>query len=204
MRRVRPSLALVVCAALPFASCTSLVWPPERVDRPAQAFVLREALHLGLLLPDPPEAPVRWIEYGYGDWAWFALGQEQWYRTIPTVLWPTQATLCRREWTAASVDELLRRVAARGCEVDALVVEQPRVQALRERLDARFAATDEIVRRPELAMEFVPADGSYWMFSTCADVAADWCEELGCDVGWVLVRGGLRVASPVEPVRCGG
>lgn len=203
MRRVRPFVLLAFAAALPFAACTSLVWPPERVDRPAQAFVLRESLHLGLLLPDPPEAPVRWIEYGYGDWAWFAEGREQWYRVFPTVLWPTQATLCRREWSGASVDELLRRVAARGCEVDALVVERDRVEALRTRLDARFAGA-ESVRRPELAMEFVHADGSYWLFSTCADVAANWCEELGCDVGWVLVRGGLRVALPTEPVRCGG
>lgn len=203
MRCVRPTVLLAFAAALPFASCTSLVWPPERVEQPARAFVLREALHLGLLLPDPPEAPVRWVEYGYGDWAWFALGHEQWYRAIPTVLWPTQATLCRREWKAESVDELLRRVAARGCEVDELVVEQGKVLALRERLDARFA-TPEIVRRPELAMEFVPEDGSYWLFSTCADVAADWCEELGCEVGWVLVRGGLRVPVPAEPVDCGG
>lgn len=205
MRPVRsPSTAaLALAASLPLGSCTSLVWPPERVEQPATAFVLREALHLGLLLPDPPEAPVRWIEYGYGDWAWFALGQAQWYRAIPTVLWPTQAALCRREWMAESVDELRRRVVARGCEVDALVVECARVLALRQRLDASFAAGDS-VRRPELAMEFVREDGSYWLFSTCADVAADWCEELGCDVGWVLVRGGLRVADPIEPDRCDG
>ncbi|MEQ1634724.1 MAG: hypothetical protein ABL997_20260 [Planctomycetota bacterium] len=197
--------SLVALALLVMSSCTSLVFPPRHCAQPVNAFVLRDNRHLGLLLPDPPEAPVAFFEYGYGDHAWFALAQQQWYRVFPTILWPTQATLCRRVWPFDSVDELQRRVAMCGCEVDLLVVERARVVALRERLDAAFVGR-ESVRRPEFSMEFVPYDGSYWMFETCADVAADWCRELGCEVSYALIRGSLRVkACTALPVpTCGG
>lgn len=190
------SLALLVVSLC--ASCASLVFAPERVDAPASVFVLREALHIGVLLPDPVDAPQRWVEYGYGDWSWYALGNESWWRVFPTVLWPTASTLCRREWPARDEAELLRRIAARGCEADRVVVERSRVVALTTELSAKFAAGSE-VRRPELEMDFVRADGGYWMGNTCADVAADWCEALGCDVGWVWIRGSLLVKRTVAP-----
>lgn len=197
--------SLVALLLLVLSSCTSLVFPPASCAEPVTAFVLRENLHLGILLPDPPEAPTAFVEYGYGDYAWFALGHEQWYRVFPTVFWPTQATLCRRVWPARSFEELQRRTALRGCEIDPLVVERARVIALRERLDAAFAGR-ELVQRPELAMEFVGHDGSYWLFETCADVAADWCRELGCEVSSALIRGSLRVkaSTALPPPTCGG
>ena len=184
------AFALVIVSLL--TSCTSLVFAPERVDEPASVFVLREALHVGVLLPEPVDAPQRWIEYGYGDWSWYALGNESWWRVFPTVLWPTAATLCRREWIAPDEEELLRRVTARGCEVDRIVVERARVESLAMELAAKFASGAE-VRRDELNMDFVRTDGGYWMGNTCADVAAEWCEALGCDVGWVWIRGSLLV-----------
>ena len=185
-------LLLLLCA-----SCTSLVFAPERVEQPAAVFVLREALHIGLLLPEPVDAPQRWIEYGYGDWSWYALGNESWWRVFPTVLWPTAATLCRREWVARDEDDLARLVTARGCEVDRVVVERARVETLANELSAKFRDGAE-VRRDELRMDFVREDGGYWMGNTCADVAAEWCKALGCEVGWVLIRGSLRTKAPPQ------
>ena len=191
-RAAQRSFAIWLLAALPLASCTSLVFRPENVARPATVYVLREALHVGIVAPDPVDAPTRYVEYGYGDWAWYALGQESWWRVFPTVLWPTQATLCRRVWPARDEEELARLLAQRGCEADTMQVEAERVVEFARGMEERFALGAE-ARRDELRMDFVKADGSYWFGNTCADVAADWCEQLGCDVGWVLIRGSLRV-----------
>lgn len=200
----RPSAraAALVLALWPVAGCTSVVWPPTAVAQPTTAFVLREALHIGIVLPVPAVAPTRYVEYGFGDWRWFALGDDAWYRVFPTVLWPTAATLCRRVYDTGDPTRLAALARARGSAVDPLVIEADRAAALAARLDAAFA-TAPIHRRPELDMEFVPTDGSYWLFTTCADVAADWCRELGCRVSPALVRGSLAVAVPVPPAHDG-
>lgn len=191
-RLVAPrSAVLLSIVAASSSGCASLVFPPEQVARPATVYVLREALHVGIVAPDPVDAPTRYVEYGYGDWAWYALGQESWWRVFPTVLWPTQSTLCRRVWPARDEEGLARLLLQRGCEADAIEVEADRVVAFVQRMDKCFDGGAE-ARREELRMDFVKADGGYWFLHTCADVAADWCEELGCDVGWVLIRGSLR------------
>ncbi len=192
LRAARRAASIVLAVALPLGSCTSLVFAPEHVEKPTTVYVLREALHVGIVAPDPVDAPTRYVEYGYGDWAWYALGQESWWRVFPTVLWSTQSTLCRRVWPAGDEQALARLLAQRGCEVDAVQVESARVAEFARGMEQQFADGAE-ARRDELRMEFVKTDGSYWFGNTCADVAAEWCEQLGCDVGWVLIRGSLRV-----------
>lgn len=191
------SAVLLSVVATSLSGCASLVFPPEQVARPATVYVLREALHVGIVAPDPVDVPTRYVEYGYGDWAWYALGQESWWRVFPTVLWPTQSTLCRRVWPARDEEGLARLLLQRGCEADAIEVEADRVVAFVQRMDKRFDGGAE-ARRDELRMDFVKSEGGYWFWHTCADVAAEWCEELGCDVGWVLIRGSLRVKRLAE------
>lgn len=185
--------------AASLAGCTSVVWPPAAPAHPTTVYVLREALHLGLVLPVPARAPEHFVEYGFGDWSWFALGDDAWWRAVPTVLWPTAATLCRRDYATADPQQLAAIAARGGRRLDPLAVDADAIDALRQRLDAAFAAAAEHRARPELGMEFASADGSYWLFHTCADAAATWLRELDCTVTWVLVRGGLAVARPEEP-----
>jgi len=41
---------------------------------------------VGLVLPtgDPAPAP-GWVEYGFGEWEWYALGNDAWYRVFPAM-----------------------------------------------------------------------------------------------------------------------
>lgn len=196
-RRRRRRLALVATVTagiLLWASCTSTITPPHDVNQPATVFLLHEAMHTGIVLP--PQGPDgEFVEFGFGDWGWFALGEDGWYHVFGTVIWPTQGTLGRRTFGARTADEL--RANAWWAELSPVVVEAEKARALRARLEHEHTASiAQAVRRPEYRWVFVPYDSSYWFPNTCADVAADWFEELGCSVGWAPIRAGLCVAEP--------
>lgn len=198
-RRKRRWRRLVVAAAalaVVFAviGCTSTITPPAKVADPVAVFLLREAMHTGIVLP--PAGPAdEFVEFGFGDWGWFALADDAWYHAFATVLWPTQGALGRRTFGARTADELRARVT--WAELSPVAVDRAKAAALRQRLESEHARRiADAVRRPELGWTFVPFDQSYWFVVTCADVAADWFRELDCSVGWVPIRAGLCVADP--------
>ena len=184
--------AIVACLALA-VGCTSTVVAPRDPQAPVQVFLLHEALHIGLVLPCDLKSGPGYVEYGFGDGRWYALGKDRWYHVFRTVLWPTRGTLCRREFRAANAEDL-RRVAS-WAKLSPLVVEGAQAGALRDRLEAQFRAREgEAVARRELGFRFVPADDSYWFAWTCADAVAVWLRELGCSIGWAPIRRSLHVA----------
>src|SRR5262245_26160467 len=96
-------LLLTLC--LSPAACTSVVFPPEAPVDPTTVWVLSEGIHLGLVLPTGDPAPAAgFVEYGFGEWEWFAKGNNAWYRVFPVLLWPTAGTLCRRQYATHDAD----------------------------------------------------------------------------------------------------
>lgn len=191
-RRVLLVLALTA-AAIPVFGCTSTVTPPAAPANPTTVFLLSEAMHTGIVLP-PLGPDDEFVEFGYGDWSWFALGNDAWYRVFPTVLWPTQGALGRRTFGAR--DERQLRAAAWWTTLSPIVVDAAKVRALRTQLQAAYdAGAASAVRRQDLGFVFVPSDDSYWFGFTCADAAAEWFRQLDCEVGWTPIRGGLDIAT---------
>lgn len=194
-RRRRLLLAAIASIALLLATfgCTATITPPRHVTDPTTVFVLREAMHTGLVLP-PAAGSKEYVEFGFGDWSWFALGNDAWYHAFATVLWPTAGTLGRRTFFAADDEQLRRQVhwaTLSGARVDG-----GRVRGLRAQLEARFArALPQAVQRPELGWTFVPCDRSYWFPQNCADVAAEWLADLDCEVSWVPICTALAVGA---------
>src|SRR5262245_8308798 len=76
-------LALGLAALASLSSCAATVEAPERVEDPASVFLFAGGRHCGLLLPC---ADGRIVEYGYGDWGWYALGEDDWWRAPATML----------------------------------------------------------------------------------------------------------------------
>src|SRR5262245_57988661 len=76
------------------------VRPPRAVSDPVTVRLFSAGRHSGLLLP---VGDGRVVEYGYGDWSWYALGKDDWWRAPATVLWPCPGTLGRRYWSEADV-----------------------------------------------------------------------------------------------------
>ncbi|MBK8100212.1 MAG: DUF2459 domain-containing protein [Planctomycetes bacterium] len=188
--------ALLLLVACVIGGCTSTVAPPADPVAPTPVFILRDAMHVGVVLPvGTGGATERYVEYGFGDWSWYALGNDAWYRVFPTVLWPTAGALSRREFAATTPAEL-RRVAS-WVELDELLVGGGEVRALRDELDRAFAAgAAHQVWRRDLGMAFVPSELDYWLARTCADVAAGWLSRLGCQVGWAPIRASLMAIRP--------
>lgn len=189
-----------LCAAL-LTGCTALVRPPTAPSRPTTIYLLQEAMHVGLVLTAPVPNDARasaphYVEYGFGDWSWYALGADAWYDVFATVLWPTAGTLCRRVYAATDDRELHAVAAATGRTLAPLVVDEELVRALVADLDSAFAAAPEHAERADLGMAFARVGAGYWFPHTCADVAADWLLQLQCDVGWAPIRAALAVTGP--------
>lgn len=182
-RWLRALFAVAIAIALTFAifGWTKRVSAPVPVKEPTAVFVVRDELHRGLLLPAPNGG---YVEFGFGDWHWYARAQEQWHNVFATVLWPTQGTLSRRDHASRNGDDL--RASMSWATFDEFVVEKAAAAKLRDRLEAQFAARQrERVIRTGLRMHFVPWDRDYWFADTCADAVAEWLVELGCEASWV-------------------
>lgn len=172
-------------------ACTSIVTPPDKVKDPVRVYLLQEARHKGLVLPDEAGG---FVEFGYGDWDWFAMMCNSWYHTFDTVLWPTRGCLGRRE--LANIDD---RPFRRGVDMEPVEVEAARVKTLLDDLNRRIEAQKETaVLNREYDFEFVHSDDGFWLFYNCNDSIADWMEALGCEVSWRPVRLGIRVETEEE------
>ena len=181
LRRVASVAAIAIALMFLVFGWTARVLPPASVSSPISVFVVRDELHRGLLLPSPSGG---FVEFGFGDWEWYARAQEQWHRVFATVLWPTRGTLARREHVASNAEAL--RASMPWASFDEFVVEDASALRLRERLEAQFAAGNrDRVIRSGLRMHFVPWNRDYWFADTCADAVVEWLQELGCRSSWV-------------------
>ncbi|MCE9637676.1 MAG: hypothetical protein K8T90_18405 [Planctomycetes bacterium] len=186
-RAILTALAVVLALGI-WSGCASGVRPPADVTDPVTIHLLATGRHAAVLLPRDAE---RVVEYGYGDWGWYALCHDDWWRAPATVLWPNPGTLGRREVAARRVSTAPG--AYEGGTLSALVVSREFAERLLARLDAEFAAGGAPVFNPVYDMSFVPHTDRYWAFHDCHDQVAAWLEDLGCDVGWAPVRTGLEV-----------
>ncbi len=182
--------AVWILLAVLLPACTSTVRGPGEVADPVPVLLLQEALHQGIVLPATDGTLV---EFGFGDWDWYALGRERWDHALPTVLWPTEGALCRRLWPVGDRAALERR--APWLVLQSVTVSATRAAALRDELEAAFTGSAWPPRfRPDLpGMAFVPCASGYWFGHTCSDAVAGWLRQLDCRVAWVPIRTGLRV-----------
>ncbi len=181
-------MRFVALLALCVSACTCVVRPPDDPADPQRVFVLYESRHRGIVLPAPSGG---WIEYGYGDHDWYALGRTAWYHAFDTVLWPTQGALGRRRIAAGpaglpAVAETVRLVP--------LTVDSKRARSLVLELEQLHAArAGEVVRDAARRLDFVPVSAGFWAFHNCNDAVARWLEDLGCDVSWAPIRTDVAV-----------
>ena len=173
------------------ASCTSIVRPPVDPPEPARAYVVYGARHRGVVLPAEPGG---YVEFGYGDFDWYALGKDRWYHAFDTVLWPTGGTLATRRIAARDERGLLASFEA--SRLVPIVVSRERARALARRLEREFERGGRPLFRPDIEMQFVRSDRRFWCVYNCNDATAEWLEELGCSVAKVPIRKDIEVVQP--------
>lgn len=189
----RKALGIVLLAAVLLAfGCTSTITPPPDPQEPVDVFLIQDARHLGLLLPRSPGV---FVEYGYGDWDWYAKLHDCWYHVFDTVLWPTQGTLGRREVRTPDGEGVSQILS--WTQVQPIPVPAAAARDLLASLDAQFARhQQEELYNATYGMTFVPHDDGFWCCYNCNDAVTDWLRALGCSVSWVPLRLGLALAEP--------
>jgi hypothetical protein len=186
-------------AILPLAAvasgCVAVVRAPEDPEDPIAVYLLSRAKHRGILLP-AEDGTREHIEYGYGEWGWYARDRTSWYFAFDALFWPTRGTLGRRRVSGEGREDLERGLAAR---LDPLLVSRGRVRALLAELDGIFreggAMEEGEVLNPTQGMTFVRHPRRFWLFNNCNDATAEWLLALDCRVSWAIVRFGLRAAD---------
>lgn len=171
------ALAAGVCVAL--FGCTTTILAPRFPPQPTTVCIVDYGRHASLVLPERNCA----VEYEYGDWRWFALGQDRSSRILPTLLWPTQGTLGRRQLGYPPNADLLR--SNKGPElIDAVYsieVASDKAAFLKAQLAARYneGARTEIFSS-QYNMTFVKDAAQYTAFHNCNHELAAWLRTLGC------------------------
>ncbi len=189
LRRRFLQAALLVLATGMVLGCTSTVRVPVSVTDPVVVYLLVDDMHRGLWFPRKNGG---FVEFGFGDWGWYAANQDKWYNVFDTILWPTQGGVGRRVSHARDGASLKREFHWMVfCE---LRVERGAMVALRGALERLFDQhRDEQVFNDRYGMTFVPVDASYWLCHNCNDELAEWLRRLDCEVSWVPIRLGLEL-----------
>ncbi len=190
-------LSILVCLAM-LSGCTMDLVPPDltSLERPAEVHIINHGVHAALVLPRD-EGNLG--EYAFGEWEWFAMERNQWYRAFGALFIPSESALSRRLWSDA---ETLKSAWTGPHPILTFQVEQQNALALSRELDAMIAAglthttttTDQppqpqtVVNRDDTV--FVRRDERYRLGNNCNHVLARWLEALN-----VRVIGNRTVAT---------
>ncbi len=179
----------IILILLSLQDCATIVIPPVIKHGGEPVFLLDHGRHAGLVLPTPDNHIVR---YSYGDWTYYARNMTGPYQGTSALLWPTQGALGRRELpgppTVAAIEQ---QVKVPIVHVYRVIVEQARVEQLRQHLDSVFEGNkDTLLYNPLYDLYFVHDPEPYDISHDSNQVAADWLKELGCKI-----RGGPVILS---------
>jgi hypothetical protein len=159
--------------------CTTRITPPCAPVAPCSVFLIDYGYHTSLVLP---RAEHRLVEFAYGEWGWFAMNDDAWYRAPTLIMWSHSGALGMREFagepTAATVGAYMPVE-----HIDELSVSRDAVDRLLGELDGIFqAGGSETVYNATVGLQFVRHPEPYGAFRNCNTVVAEWLERLGCSI----------------------
>lgn len=123
------------------------------------------------------------FRYGYGDWEYYALGNNSVAKGVKALLWPTKAGLGRKETPGPFNESFLMASVREGTE-DILFLKGDvrQVLALKTRLDdIYFANIESKSYNLDYDLTFVPYPEDYWIFNNSNKVMSEWVDETGCE-----------------------
>jgi hypothetical protein len=172
-------IACLCLAVILLSGCANTIFLPEKPVEIRKAYLLDLGRHTRLAFGLPDGG---FVEYGYGEWQWYARMEDQWWRVPAVLFWPTQGTLGRREWlgpgaAARLLDEydglIVLEVPAEARNVDGLVA----------KLDRAFnRQSEQLVRNDIYHLDFVPYHRPYWLFNNSNHAVKEWLQESGYEV----------------------
>jgi hypothetical protein len=172
-------LLVVGVLVLPQAGCSARIIPPAAPPRPQTVLVTDYGKHSSLVLPD---GSGHLVEFAFGDWNWFAMGETHWYGVFEALFWSHGSTMgIRHLHFNADADQLAGRI---GClTVLRIDVDAPDVEKLREQLAHRIDQhLSTMIYNPAYNYDFVRDDEHYSLWNNCNHLTARWLVALGCEI----------------------
>jgi len=189
---------LLSMAMLAFASsavvgaaggCATTVIVPA-AQNPATVYLVDHGRHTSMALP---AGRGMLVQYSYGDWAYYALGQNDLGHGICAMLCSRRAALGRRI-IGATDDPGQMQARLRGVRVTRFQADAGLVQRLRQQLDRRFASqSGRLYFSHQYDTYFVIDREHYSVLHNCNHVTARWLEQLGCQVRGLVMFSDFRL-----------
>jgi hypothetical protein len=186
----------VLCGAVLLLSaggCTMRVIPPALLYDPVTVVLADYGYHSSVVLPREDGQSA---EFAFGQWDWFARGEETSGNAVWLVLVPTTGALGTRVIPAeTSLAGLTGLLPVR--ELQEIRVERSAAYALREHLQAQYDARIATeMEHPHARMRFVQTAEPFSIFRTCNHETADWLIRLGCRVDGLARSSQIEVLPP--------
>jgi len=177
---------IVGLAAL--AGCTNKVQGPGDLFRkPVTVFLVDQGRTSSIVLPREDGTMVRWA---FGQWGWYAIGNNGPVDAVWALFIPTSGTLGRAKLTGPATEKHVREVVHDIEFVYPIVVEREKAERLDKELEEEFARQSAIqVINRKNDMTFVKFSW-YHGFHNSNHQTCMWLEELGC-----RVRGSTLISS---------
>jgi hypothetical protein len=192
--RVRYSWFFIPLVLLTTAGCTWRITPPGAVERPGTVYVTTYGKHTRLALPQAAD-PHRLVEFGFGDWHYYALEETGLLSGLRALFWSEASAYSRRELRYHPDPDTFSRLSG-GERSARLVVEQSQIAVLRDALEQRWRSlAGETVQRSAEELSLRRSDEPYHLFHNSNHRTAEWLRELGCEVRGVTILGSFRVTE---------
>jgi hypothetical protein len=155
-------------------------------------FISQYGMHSRVAVPIDQ---TRMVEYGYGDWRYYAEGEKGPWRGLVAIATPTDAALGKRSLSLTRNSDTFR-LSAGADRSERLEVEQGRVNQLLGHLEGRYQANiDSEIQPANSLFSFVKDALPYHLSHNSNHQAADWLRRLGCEVRGNPVNANFRVVE---------
>lgn len=175
-------------AVVALAGCSWTVVPPTPPPPTETVFLSQYGWHTRLALPVEDEA--KFVEFGFGDWRYYALGERSTGSGLRALFFSESATLSRRELVAPSLHDPTAHFGSRRSV--GLKLPEEKVATLRRELEKSWREATGSTRRAE-GLAFRKVDQDYGLFHNSNHLTAEWLEALGCKVRGPTLLGNFRV-----------
>jgi hypothetical protein len=139
------------------------------------------------------------IQYAYGDWKYYALGQQDWENTIAAVLIPTQGALGRRIFT--SLTEFQQTSQQEQATILSVAVASAKVEQLRQELNQRFdRQLSTYTENPDTGLTLVRDEQDYTLLHNSNHELVEWLQALDCRVRGFVLWANFRTTQSVSTV----
>lgn len=185
-------ILLLFCLLPALTSCSWTIVPPEPEEQSETVFLSVYGRHTRLALPHDESG---YVEYGFGDWHYYALGERDWLTGLRALFFSSASTLSRRELPDPGQAVLRNHFHSKRTE--AIEVHRADVRQLLHELEQAWSESDE-VRHGNGQLTFKQTDRQYSLFHNSNHQTAQWLEQLQCEVRGTPISSDFRLLSASE------